>query len=210
MLRKVVSAVVIAIVSIGLVVLPVLANTNYNLTTGVQDKDTIWNYDFCDDGYEGQADHMDQPVTIIYGGNANKTKVKDAYYYDGFQWLGSTMYNQLDDGAGWVNNDDEGRKTDPLDLYGWHFRVYATGGSHMHNVTWNDYVIVTTHLDWLANLGYGWSEDCENHLCALAQEKSGWSVYEDILNCQNRDWPGRWDGMQYWQCDGYGSKIILP
>lgn len=81
----------------------------------------------------------------------------------------------------------------------------------MRNATWGNYVLATTHRDWKGGPypGYGWSEDCENFLCQLARMK-GWTVYEDMLSCVNRDWPGRWDGEQFWQCDGWGSKVILP
>jgi len=190
MVGKIFRGVFAAALALVLVALPVAANTNYNLRICTQNEDRLWNYDFTTPGNIGRADGVDQPATIVYGGNANKTKVKNAYYY-GFPWTGSTMYNQLDDGIGWVNNNDGGMKSDQSDLNGWHYRVYAAGGSNMQNSTWNKYVVVTTHRDqW---------------------PRYGWTVHEDILWFQNRDWPGRWEGVtQFWQCDGWASRITVP
>ncbi len=96
-------------------------------------------------------------LLLLYScGNATKAKIKNTYP---FPYIGSTMHNQLDDGNGWVSDNDGGRKTNPLDSGAWHYRVYAAGGSNMQNATWNKYVVVTTHYDHLLLL-VGWSEDC--------------------------------------------------
>jgi len=77
----------------------------------------------------------------------------------------------------------------------------------MTNALWDNYVIVTTHRDDWPN--FGWSEDCEDYICALADEKEEWTVYEDYLYFWNYD-NGFWEGNQWWECDGYASKIIMP
>jgi hypothetical protein len=149
-------------------------------------------------------------VTVIFYGNAYKNYAKNSFYYDGFQYLGGWEYNQLDDGGGWTDNNDQGVKTDWTDTSSYHFRVYAANDYRMYNSAWNYYVAATTHRDRILNGGYGWSEDCENYLCSLAQQKAGWTVTQDSAYFYNPDWPGRWDGNQYWQCDGWASLIAMP
>ncbi len=208
MKRITLSILVVAMVSAVLSVMPAAANTNYNLSVHYEAEDCIWNYDFCDDGYEGQPNHVDQPVTIIFWGNANKSAVSDFYWLDQFYYGGSYMYNRLDDGSGWVDNDDNGKKNDFTDMNGYHYRLYAANNYAMWNRYWLNYVVSTTHRDYLFNGGYGWSEDCENYLCSLAQNR-GLSVWPDAVYFANAD-SGRWDGTQYWQSDGWASQIEMP
>ncbi|RLC64237.1 MAG: hypothetical protein DRI01_03790 [Chloroflexi bacterium] len=208
MIKKILFAAVPVMILSLITVLPVMAYTNENCQTVTQNEDTLWNYDFNSADRVGQYDHVDQPVCVVFGGNADKTSVKDAYYYDGFQYIGSTMWNELDDGAGWVSDSDGGRKTDGSDLDGYHFRLYAAGGSNMNNSSWDDYVVATTHRDLLPT--YGYNEECEYQLCYLAYYKSGWSVTQDTLYFRNRDWPGNWDLNNYFRCDGWASLITLP
>lgn len=211
MFKKVVIIIAIAIVVISSVALPALANTNSNLRVIYIGSDRFYNYDFVDGfAYVGQSNHVDQPVTIVYSGNTptssvSKTVIKNVYTLMGFRYTGSTMYNKLDDGNGiWSPNSDGGKKTSDTDQNGYHFRLYAANGSYMTDPGgWNKYVIATTHKD-LTPLIAGWSEDCENFICAISSG-GGWTVYQDMYGFSNRDWPGRWEGVtQYWQCDRLG------
>lgn len=213
----IISAILLAIS----VTVPAIANTNYNLTQiAAADYDIFYNYDFTDDVYD--ATHVDQPVTILFMGktstsNVNKNRIYNEFLVNGFQYAGSAMDNYLNDGYDslfyWIENDDPGRKTARLDSNGWHYRVYAANNAYMKNSAWNKYLITTTHRDWLAHIprpGYGWSEDSENTICGFAAGKTGWVVNQDTLYLFNADWPGRWDGLQYWQCDGYCSLVRVP
>lgn len=145
---------------------------------------------------------------IVFAGNANKTKVKNAFVYNFYQYTGSIMYNKLNNGSGWVANNDAGMKTDYTDMNGYHYRLYAAGGSYMTNISWGNYVLATTHCDFLMGGGYGWSEICEDDLCYYATVK-GWTVYPDLIWFYNYD-NGRQDGSQYWLSNGYASKINIP
>ena len=214
MLKKVVPIAIIVIVLIAIFALPVIANSNDNLTMIYEHEDTFWNYDFVDEDYVGDEDYVDQPLTIIFCGqssvvNCDKTRVKSEFDSDGFTHDGSTMYNELDDSYYWDEDTDDGKKTSSIDWNGYHYRVYAADGADMYNATWYEYVIATTHRD-IRLWDVGYSEDCEDYICSLADEKSGWTVYEDLFYVHNRDWPGWDDGWQYWQCDGYASRISLP
>jgi len=95
MRKKVCLTVVMAGLLASLVALPVLANSNDNLRTLCQDEDHFWNYDFVDEDYVGDQDHVDQPLTIVFSGNANIGKIKETFSLMGFIYEGSTMYNEL-------------------------------------------------------------------------------------------------------------------
>ncbi len=174
------------LVMAAIATVPPVANTTYSLYLMSQDEDRFWNYDFMSGGI-GRPDRVDQAVTIVFCGNATKSKVKNVFMSYGFTHTGSMMYHQLDDGNGLVTNNDAGMKTAVLDRNGWHYRVYAPWDSNTQNSTWNKYVIVTTHKDQSPK--FGWSEDCENYICCIARGITGWAVYEDVLWFANRDWP---------------------
>lgn len=72
----------------------------------------------------------------------------------------------------------------------------------MPNAIWDKYVVVTTHYDQLPRL-VGWSEDCEDYMCSIAETNLGWTVYRDFLWFSNRDWLGRRDGAQYCMMAGH-------
>lgn len=209
---------IITVISAISIALPVIAYTNSNLTQLLfADSDMIYNYDFSAAQYD--YTHVDHPVTIIFRGqisssNVNKTRIFNEFSSNGFQYLGSSIDNNLNDGLQsafyWIPNTDKGRKTAKTDLDAWHYRLYAANDVNMLNSMWNKYVIATTHRDWLLYTGYGYQEDCENLICTYASAKPGWVVNQDTLYLYNRDWPGYQDGLQFWKNDGYASIIIIP
>ena len=154
------ATVIVLLVSIAM---PVSANYSGSLYTCTRNEDSFFNYDFIDPSHVGAGyyNYVDQPVMIVFASNANKTKVKNAFVFNFYQYTGSTMYNSLNNGSGWVANNDAGMKTDFTDMNGHHYRLYAAGGSYMTNTSWGNYVLATTHCDFLMGGGYGWSEICE-------------------------------------------------
>ncbi len=189
------------------------ANYNPNLQIVPIGEDRYYNCDFDGTAY-GNPYGVDQALTIIFYGQTintivNKTVVKNSLASDGFIFPGSAMHNCLNDGYGWYPDEDTGRKIDFTDTQGLpHYRLYAANGVNMFNEAWNSYVIATTHLDYWPL--YGFNEQAEDSICFLASLHAGWAVYNDLFYFQNRDWFGRWDGNQFWSCDGYVSLIRLP
>jgi hypothetical protein len=207
-MKKNICFILLAIILASLVItFPVLAYTNDNLTYLTLSGDTFYNYDFSDDAYVGYYNHVDQPATIIFGYGANKAQIKEEYDSEGFAYEGSWQYNSLNDGLGWVDNDDKGVKTDQLDISGIHFRLYAADNDNMHNVTWYYWVLATTHQDMWPYFCY--SLGAEDYIVSVADNNLGWTVEEDEWNFYNYD-SGEWSGLNYYQCDGWASYVEVP
>jgi hypothetical protein len=155
------------------IAIPVSANYSSTLGTRYCNEDSFYNYDFTDPSYVGPGYnyYVDQPVMVVFAGNANKTSIRNAFWVNFYQYTGSPMYNSLNNGAGWVANSDTGRKTDWSDMSGYHYRLYAAGDSYMYNATWGNYVLATTHCDFVLGGGFGWNEYVEYDLYSCAAAK---------------------------------------
>jgi hypothetical protein len=202
---------------LGLIVLlslfcvsPVSAFTNDNLEmlTLEGSGDYWYNYDFCSSGDIGDYTSVDHPATIVFGLYAFSSAVKSGLEVnDEYDYSGSTMYNALNDGSGFCNDSDGGRKTNPFDFDAYHYRLYADDGTSMYNTTWGNWTLATTHWDHLPS-GYGWQEDVENDICDIAENDIGWEVYEDEYNFFNYD-DEYTTGICTYDCNGWASYILV-
>lgn len=173
--------------------------------------DYIYNYDF--ESPSASSSNVDWPVTMMFTGNANINKVKNIYWGTA---LGANMYGRVNDGAGWVWDNDRGTKS--LGAYSTcHMRLYADSDDRLYNLTWGYFVIGTSHYDIreiFPDRRFGWSEDAATELSNLAEDHwSVWFVEWNSINMYNYE-PGRWEyeggsPRHYWQNNGYATQVQL-
>ena len=199
------------------------------LTSGnvpVLAEDGFWNYDFCSDTYVG-SDNVDFPMTVLYGYNAWKSKVKQYYWGDASSHM--TRWQKLTDYPPpnpYQWNGDKGTRSDS----GTHMRIYAANNDFMYNNWLGKYVVCSTHYDREWTWGFplfmkykkvGWSEDCETEVCNIAAGKPGWLVTRNLLNFYNYeayrvetityyDLPYYVTESHIWQNSGYASEVYVP
>lgn len=167
-------------------------NTSYawttdNLATLSIDEDRFRNYDF--ESETDSSSNVDWPVTMLHWNNAEIDKVKDIYW--GSTIFGNVMNGKIDDGNGWVWDDDRGTKSGKtfstsVDEYVLiHMRLYAPNPpDYLSNNSWGNYVLGTTHYDQYPETEesnwHGYSEYAENDLAdhAIAD---GYTTNEDGL-----------------------------
>ena len=187
------------------------AYTASNLAVLSIREDSFYNYDFCSD--QVSSTNVDWPVTMLFDGNAEVDKVKDIYF--GITIFANSMYEELNDGDGWVWDTDRGTKgihySTYLNAYVYlHMRVYAPSSTdRMYNDAWGYYVLGTTHYDefpWESWSGY--SEYAENDFASIARSK-GYFVLEDIVNFYNYE-SYREEGNHIWLNDGYATSVYVP
>lgn len=171
--------------------------------------DYFWNYDFNSGSIT--ASNVDWPVTLIFYGNATINRVKDNLG-PWFSYQGSAKYGRLNDGAGFVTDQDSGRKTHMCPCIGdiTHYRAYADADDRMYNPDWAYYVFATTHIDH--NEGtfgewFGQSEDAEEDVRDRSVQVWGASnVSNDYLNLSNYEAPHN-EGSHHWNNNQYATKV---
>jgi hypothetical protein len=190
-----------------------LAATAPNFHVVSYDGDTWTNYDVTAPGTQ----NVDWPVDLIFWGNATTSKV---YWQMRWIWGGSTMYAQVDDGAGPFWASTGGRKnTFCTDT---HYRLYADGDGYLLNTWLGRYVIGTAHLDRNEcgpTPSFGWNETAEANVAARARAVWGAAaVQEDaefmpdgtptfiLLDNANTEIQGN----HHFDNDGYPTLIRVP
>ncbi len=128
--------------------------------------DTWTNYDLTAQTMQS----VDWPVDLIFWGNASVSKVSSRL---GWFWPGSTIYAQVDDGAGPVWAGSGGRKntlcTDT------HYRLYADPDGFLTSFPASllgNYVLGTAHLDrseCFGSASFGFNEQAEATVAARAR-----------------------------------------
>ncbi len=80
--------------------------TTQNLSALSHGEDGFYNYDFLSN--TASSTNVDWPITMVFYNNAEVTKVKNIFF--GSALLAWSMYEYLNDGTGWVWDDDKGTK----------------------------------------------------------------------------------------------------
>ena len=181
-----------------------------NLTIQYKHDDAFRNYDF--ESPDVSAYNVDWPVDFIFYNNAAIDKVK---YQIGWGAWGNPMYGRLNDGYGWVWDDDRGRKSS-WDCYGStvnHYRLYADGDDRLYNPSWGFWVFATAHRDYNECGGgekySGNSEYTEHLLANAARNAYGWANVGEDANWHANYEPSRFVGSHWWWNDGYGSYAFV-
>jgi spermidine/putrescine-binding protein len=187
--------------------------TASNLALITIGNDTIRNYDFHSQTVS--ATNVDWAVDLIFSNNATINKVKSALDnpYDQGATCASPQYGRLDDGAGFVWDEDSGKKTTCCPITGsdYHFRIYADSDDRLgYNPTYGYWVFGTTHKD-VKECGtgtwYGDSEVAEQYMRSV--KPATWGMTAEAINLQNYEAP-RWDGDHYWNNSGYATVFSVP
>jgi hypothetical protein len=175
--------------------------------------DAWTNYDITAQGTQS----VDWPVDLIFWGNATRSKV---YNQMRWIWSGSTIYAQVDDGAGAVWVGTGGRKntlcTDT------HFRLYADGDGYLSNALLGNYVIGTAHLDrneCSSSPTFGYNETAEANVAARARAVWGASAIQEDARLMPDGTPTlalfdnantTTQGNHHFANDGYPTLIHVP
>ncbi|AJB42115.1 hypothetical protein TCARB_1067 [Thermofilum adornatum 1505] len=199
---------------VGVIVALPLASrgaTTSNLTLLMVAEDSFYNYDFTSKTVS--SSNVDWPVCLVFYGNADVNKVKNIYW--GVTILANTMYAYLDDGQGFVWDEDRGTKgvvwSNCTNSYVWlHMRVYAPNPpDYLYNIYYGKYVIATAHYDQFPLESWsGYTECAEKHLADIAKSK-GYTVYQDLFYFYNYE-PYRIEGNHIWLNNGYATYIYVP
>jgi hypothetical protein len=199
---------------VGIIVALPLASrgaTTSNLTLLMVAEDSFYNYDFTSKTVS--SSNVDWPVSLVFYGNADVNKVKNIYW--GVTILANTMYAYLNDGQGFVWDEDRGTKgvvwSDCTNSYVWlHMRVYAPNPpDYLYNIYYGKYVIATAHYDQFPLESWsGYTECAEKHLADIAKSK-GYTVYQDLFYFYNYE-PYRIEGNHIWLNNGYATYIYVP
>jgi len=199
---------------VGVIVALPLASrgaTTSNLTLLMVAEDSFYNYDFTSKNVS--SSNVDWPVSLVFYGNADVNKVKNIYW--GVTILANTMYAYLDDGQGFVWDEDRGTKgvvwSNCTNSYVWlHMRVYAPNPpDYLYNIYYGKYVIATAHYDQFPLESWsGYTECAEKHLAYIAKSK-GYTVYQDLFYFYNYE-PYRIQGNHIWLNNGYATYIYVP
>ena len=202
------------LVLVGVIVALPLASrgaTTSNLTLLTVAEDSFYNYDFTSKTVS--SNNVDWPVSLVFYGNADVNKVKNIYW--GVTILANTMYAYLNDGQGFVWDEDRGTKgvvwSNCTNSYVWlHMRVYAPNPpDYLYNIYYGKYVIATAHYDQFPLESWsGYTECAEKHLAAIAKSK-GYTVYQDLFYFYNYE-PYRIEGNHIWLNNGYATYIYVP
>jgi hypothetical protein len=174
----------------------------------------------------------DWPVTMVWGCNANVTRVDNYLKAIGYPDSGGAMYAHVYEslyGREWWDSDGGRQNTcycvwnsaqSAYDGYKRHTRLYGYSGAYLYNTTWGYYVIATTHYD-INHAGcdrkkcqggsvagterFGWSESVENTIRSRAS--SDYTVRDPDYNAQNY---GYFDmGANYHQSDGRTAYVCM-
>lgn len=178
--------------------------------------DTWTNYDLTATTMQS----VDWPVDLIFWGNASISKITSKL---GWIWSGSTIYAQVNDGAGAIWVGSGGRKntlcTDT------HYRLYADKDGYLTTTPFNllgNYVIGTAHLDRNECFGtatFGFNEQAEATVAARARAVWGANaVQEDATLLPDgsltfgllHNQVSYQEGNHYFANDGYPTLIRVP
>lgn len=190
-------------------------------------EDRFWNYDFR--GYGGNYEgNLDWHASLIFKNNAEIDLVKESLNTAYFNGAGGFEIAELDEGIGYFEDEDRGRKNEPgCPGYGIHYRIYADFGSdgdpnadNMFNPDWGHWVLGTTHFD--ENDGcsgytkiFGTSEQAEGYIASYARNTATngqyWAVFEDrwfLQNCASPSFPdcGVNTSNNYWRTEFDGQE----
>jgi hypothetical protein len=188
------------------------AGSTSKLTILYVREDAFRNYDFLSQTVS--STNVDWPVNFLFWNNAEIDKVKSKLggYYP---YSGSKMNGRLNDGSGFVWDQDGGRKSILCPIIGdaYHYRIYADSDDRMYNISWGYWVFGTSHIDH-NECGFGkWfgkSEQAENHIASHARNVFGSSnVAEDWSSFYNYE-PYREQGNHIWQNNGYATAVRVP
>lgn len=175
--------------------------------------DQWWNYDFVStqEPVEGESEHCDWPVGLIYWHNADCVKVKNLYWRNAS--LDAVMYDKVNDGSGWEWHPEKGTKG-PLWMFpnGYHMRPYGRNcGGNIYQLydpgSLLEYVIGTAHQDIEFNAIHGWSEETEHYLASILEGR-GYAVEWDYYNLDNYE-EYRQVGPHVWENDGWATAIDI-
>lgn len=186
--------------------------TTDKLKTLSQNEDRFRNYDF-ESQVVGTC-NIDWPVNFLFWNNADIGKVKDRMATVGYGITGSPMHETLNEGGGWVWDQDSGRKNEINCFFGdaEHFRIFADGDDRLYNMSWGYYVLGTSHIDHnecdpFGSTWFGASETAEARIADDA--RNAWEpsrVNTDAVNFQNHN---NWQrsGDHILQSNGYATKV---
>jgi hypothetical protein len=168
-------------------------------------------------------------ATMVFYNNAWVNKVKNMYY--GMADFAVWDYALLNDGNGWIWDQDRGTKTHyPIDPLVYlpppidanvlmHLRVYAPNPpDYMENSAWGKYVIGTTHCDEFpenpfGGTWHGYHEVAEEFFADWAID-DGYTVFEDWTSFYNEEdyrVDVQPDGfICIWENDGYATAVYVP
>jgi hypothetical protein len=183
-----------------------------NLTYYYAGDDIIRNYDF--NSQTVSSTNVDWAVALVFENNATINKVKTALNspYDQGGSCASAQYGRLNDGAGWVWDSDQGKKTTCCPVTGsdYHFRIYADSDDRLGYNTWYGYwVFGTTHKDVHecgSGTWFGDSEVAEQYMRSV--KPASWTMYAESEWLSNYEAP-RWDGDHYWNNSGYDTVFAV-
>ncbi|AKG39443.1 hypothetical protein MA03_07830 [Infirmifilum uzonense] len=203
--------------AIGIILLSVLvyrttlAASTSNLTTLCVAEDCFYNYDFTSTSVS--STNVDWPVGLLFYGNADVNKVKNIYW--GVTIFANPMYFYMNDGSGWIWDEDRGTKGVVFSSYlnSWvylHMRVYAPNPpDYAYNSYWGKYVLATAHYDqYPLETWSGYSEYAEKDLASIASNK-GYATFQDWAYFYNTE-PYRVEGNHIWLNNGYATAIYVP
>lgn len=190
------------------------AATTSNLTILGIDEDSFYNYDF--ETENATSTNVDWPVTMLFYGNAEVDKVKGMFF--GYPIAAVWMHARLDDGEGWLWDEDRGTKkgnwySEDLgyNIY-LHMRLYAPNPpDYMNNTSWDNYVLGTTHYDDYPDENWsGYSEYAENDFASIAID-DGYTVFEDWANFYNNEpYNDSRDPGHIWLNNGNATTVYVP
>jgi len=157
-------------------------------------------------------DNVDWPATIMFWGDG--ASVSEA---GNLLWShsGETMYIRYYYSPNFYWDNDAGKKSDSLDLNGWHARLYAASGYRTPHPSWDYYVIGTTHRDWLSRFpiaAYGWSQDAADATREKAAETVGENNVTDRFSYFYNSEQYRWEGTvpgHVWEHDGWAQGVYM-
>jgi len=203
----------VLLLTIGLVAFANAASTSQLTILSVLE-DLFYNYDFINPNNPSST-NVDWPVTMIHYDKADVTKVKNIYY--GLCPVTCNAFNaDLNDGSGWIEDNDRGTKSgafwsNSLSSYVYiHMRVYAPNPpDYMHNSNWGNYVVSTTHYDQYPSESWsGYSQYAEDDFATIASN-SGHAILRNWANFYNAE-PYRVEGGNHiWLNDGYATFVDI-
>ncbi|MEM0377668.1 MAG: hypothetical protein QXI90_07865, partial [Thermofilum sp.] len=158
-------------------------------------------------------------LTMVFYGNADVNKIKGIYF--GPTVLANPMYAYLDDGDGWVWDEDRGTKSGFLTphyskylrMYVYlHMRIYAPNPpDYMYNQNWGRYVLATTHYDeWPWEGWSGYSEYAEKDFAEIASSKGYYTLLDYAYFYNYEPFDDKRDPGHIWLSNGYATFVYTP
>lgn len=187
------------------------AGSTSNLAQLTIAEDRFYNYDFISQSVS--SSNVDWPISMVFHTNAEIDKVKDIFF--GAELTANLMYGRVNDGNGYVWDEDRGTKSgqrysSQLQTYVYlHMRLYAPNPpDYMQNDDWGNFVIGSTHYDqWPFETWSGYSEYAEDDFVDIGRSK-GYSVADDWADFFNNE-PFREEGSHIWLNNGRGTEMLI-